>query len=940
MRGFIIPHSHWDREWYLTFQQFRFKLVKLVDSVLDILENDPRFKHFTLDGQTVILEDYLEINPGERERIERLIRDGRLLIGPWYVLPDEFLVSGESIIRNLQKGLNICSSFGQGMFVGYVPDQFGHIAQLPQIFQAAGIDTAVLWRGVGSECRDTQFVWEAPDGSSVDTFYLMDTYGNAAGLPEEAEELARSVNALVESQRPFLSTQAILLMNGSDHAMPQPRLPAALAEAGLLSGTKLEISTLPLYIDHMRKSDTRFSHICGELRSGERAPLLVSCASSRMYQKQRNHELEILLEKYAEPFACWSWLQKDPYPANFLQEAWHQLLLNQPHDSICGCCNDQVHREIEIRFDRGEQIATLVNEESMNRLVGHVDTRNFEGKWGLLVFNPHPVPVNYPVEAELPDTGGNSFSALTDDDGNAMPWQPLSGGRGEYFSVTGTPLQARMALGMIHGREVQGLYLNDFRIGEPDRDGLLRVDLIMGNDPIGEMDVDALKKMALEILADKRIKRIRAVARQSGERGLFLAKNLPPCGWRSYSPASGAREDRQQGDLQVGRRSLENSFYRIKFNADGTFDLLDRKSGIKIPRLHRLVDGGDRGDLYTFTAPEEDRLVKSPSLLTGGVKFEVTEIGPVRATIRMTRNYRLPTSLQPDRRKRSRRKVNCRITTSVSLYSGTPGIYFETIIDNRARDHRLRVHFTAPFPAQKCWADGHFAVIHRSAQPPAGDYSAWAEKPDGLAPQKQFVAIDDGNFGIAVINRGLPEYEVLPGTETGGGEIALTLLRSVGWLSRGDLANRPEHAGPAVETPEGQCPGEQAARYALLPYQGTWQEGRVKLLANLFNAPPCSLAAGRKSGSLPASHSMFGVEPGDIQLSCMKKADDGDAVIVRLFNCSDREQEAEIRPGFHFREVFRANLLEEPSGEPLQASPGAIKLNLKPWQIATLRFEI
>jgi alpha-mannosidase len=790
MRGFIVPHSHWDREWHLTFQQFCFKLVKLVDRVLDILEQDPQFKYFTLDGQTVVLEDYLEIKPGERGRIEKLIRDGRLLIGPWYVLPDEFLVSGESIIRNLQKGLKLCSFFG------------------------------------------------------------------------------------------------------------------------------------------------------GELRSGERAPLLVSCASSRLYQKQRNHELEILLEKYAEPFACWSWLQGDPYPGGFLRESWRLLLLNQPHDSICGCSNDQVHREIEIRFDQGEQIATMVKEESLNRLAGHIDTSGFSGEWGLLVFNPHPVPVDFPVEVELPDTGENGFSYLVDETGRTTPWQPLGGGSGEYFSLSGTPLQARMALGLLSGREVQGLYLNDFKISGPDQDGLLKVDLIMGHNPIGELDVEGFKKQALEILADKKIRRIRAVARQNGERGLFMARDLPGCGWRGYAPAPGRGASVPSGDLKVSRRGLENSFYQIKFNPDGTMDLLDKASGKELRHLHRLVDGGDRGDLYTFTAPEEDRPVDKPSRFPEGVKFEVTETGPVRATVRITRTYRIPASLAPDRRKRSRQKVNCRITTDVSLVTETPGVYFETVIDNRALDHRLRVHFPVPFQVQECWADGHFAVLSRSAQPPAGDYSDWAEKPGGLAPQKQFAAIDDGSFGIAVINRGLPEYEVLPGSKDGGAEIALTLLRAVGWLSRGDLANRPGHAGPAVETPGGQCTGEQTARYTLLPYRGNWYEGGVKKLAGIINAPPCGVIAGKTAGRLPACQSMLSLQPGNMELSCIKKADEGEAVIVRFFNCCAEEREAVIKPGFSYREVFQANLLEQPSGAPLQTSSSTFRLRLRPWQIATLRFEI
>ena len=940
MRGFIVPHSHWDREWYLTFQQFRFKLVKLVDQVLEILERDGQFKYFTLDGQVVILEDYLEINPGERGRIEKLIRAGRLLVGPWYVLPDEFLVSGEALIRNLQKGLSLAASFGGAMKVGYVPDQFGHIAQLPQLLRGAGLDTAVLWRGVGSECGDTQFTWESPDGSCVETFYLVDTYSNAAGLPAGVPELAAQVAGLVESQRPFLSAKAVLLMNGSDHLMPQPHLPKFLQEAGASAGVQLEISNLPRYIAHMRRSKPRFSHLKGELRSGERAPLLVGCTSSRIHQKQRNHELEILLEKYAEPFACWSWLQGDPYPGNFLKESWRLLLLNHPHDSICGCSNDQVHREIETRYDQGEQIAALVREESLSRLAGHIDTTGLARETGVLVFNPHPAAVDYPVEMELPDAGESGCTHLVDERGAAVPWQRLSGDSGEYLNITGTPLQARMALGLISGREFQGLYLNDFKISGPDQRGLLRADLIMGHSPVGEMNVEKLKKEALEILADRRVKRVQAVARRSGERGIFPARNLPGCGWRTYTPRSGGETPAPATDLRVSPRSLENSYYRVEFSADGTLDLLEKASGKKLRRLHRLVDGGDRGDLYTFTRPEEDRLVERPLRFPRGVKFEVVESGPVRAAVRITRTYRVPASLAADRQKRSRQKVDCRVVTDVSLIMETPGLYFYTVVDNRACDHRLRAHFPVSFQARECRVDGHFAVLSRPIQPPAGDYSGWAEKPGGTAPQKQFVSVDDGSFGLAVINRGLPEYEVLAGSEGQGAEIALTLLRSTGWLSRGDLHNRPGHAGPAVETPEGQCPGKQSARYALLPYRGGRPEGAVKKLAAVINAPPCGIATGKSAGRLPPAGSLLTLEPENMVLSCMKKAEEGEAVVVRFFNCSAETGEAVIKAGFAYRQVFQADLLEEPFGEPLPPAGGSLCLCLRPWQIATLRFEL
>lgn len=370
MRAHIVPHTHWDREWYLTFQEFRFKLVRLVDSLLEIMEQDPEYRYFTLDGQAIILEDYLEIRPENRPRLEKLIREGRILIGPWYVLPDEFYVSGEALIRNMQRGIAVCEEYGGAMMVGYVPDQFGHVAQMPQVFQGFGITEAVLWRGVGGECRDAQFTWEAPDGSRVTTIYMPDGYGNAASLPVEPEELRDRLQQILENQKDFLSTGHILMMNGSDHLMPQPGLPRLLKEiAGQLS-METELSTLPRYIAALKAANPRRPLLKGELRSGERAPLLVGCASARIKQKQRNRETEILLEKYAEPLAAWASLFGSEYPAGYFRECWRLLLRNHPHDSICGCSNDQVHREIETRFDWSSQMARLVKDEKFSWLAG------------------------------------------------------------------------------------------------------------------------------------------------------------------------------------------------------------------------------------------------------------------------------------------------------------------------------------------------------------------------------------------------------------------------------------------------------------------------------------------------------------------------------------------------------------------------------------------
>ena len=219
----LVPHTHWDREWYQTFQQFRARLVHTIDKLLDILDRDRNFSYFMLDGQTIVLDDYLEVQPEQEERLKKYTRSGRITVGPWYIQPDEFLVSGEALIRNLQMGLQRAAEFGEPMRIGYVPDCFGHIAQLPQILQGFGIDNAVFWRGVGAEARQSEFLWAAPDGTRVLVIHLADPmgYSNARMMPLVPDEFAARVELLTAQILPKATTNTLLFMNGSDHLDPQ-----------------------------------------------------------------------------------------------------------------------------------------------------------------------------------------------------------------------------------------------------------------------------------------------------------------------------------------------------------------------------------------------------------------------------------------------------------------------------------------------------------------------------------------------------------------------------------------------------------------------------------------------------------------------------------------------------------------------------------------------
>jgi alpha-mannosidase len=304
-RLFIIPHTHWDREWYEPFQRFRMRLVRLMDKLLDILDRDPNFPYFMLDGQTVVLEDYLEVRPEQETKLRRYIREGRLLVGPWYVLPDEFLVSPEALIRNLLRGIRIASDFGAVMRIGYVPDPFGHIDQLPQILRGFDIDMAVLRRGLADE--PTEFWWESPDGTRVLMEYLRDGYDNAAWLPADEDNFVAAIECIRDALAPHAITHNLLLMNGTDHMEPRADLPRLIAAANArLTDSTLIHSTLPQFVEAVRAEldESKLITVRGELRSPKRHHLLPGVLSTRLGIKQRNAACQTLLEKWTEPFAA------------------------------------------------------------------------------------------------------------------------------------------------------------------------------------------------------------------------------------------------------------------------------------------------------------------------------------------------------------------------------------------------------------------------------------------------------------------------------------------------------------------------------------------------------------------------------------------------------------------------------------------------------------
>ena len=469
----LVPHTHWDREWYLPFQRFRMQLVDLVDRLLDLMEADPRFA-FTLDGQLATVDDYLEVRPEAEERFRARIAEGRLAVGPWQILMDEFLVSGETIIRNLEMGWRRAEELGGAMPVAYLPDMFGHVAQMPQILARAGIAHAAAWRGVPAAIERNAFQWVAPDGSSVRAEYLVRGYAGAAHLLMIPDRLAAKIELLDQALRPFYRDGPILAMYGTDHSEPLPEL-VDLVERMNASQDRyqLEIETLAAYFSRLNASENRLPRWQGELRSGARANILMGVTSARIDTKAACGRAERQLERYAEPLQA---LYGDNWPEWFLRLAWIRLVENSAHDSICGCSLDSVNDQVLVRYAEVEQIGGGLADGAVERIARRVS------RGSVAVVNPSPRARTGLVEVEvaIPEAWTNVALALPD--GRVVATQELARNR-PLLRTTDLPGQRipELLSRLISGRELFSRFLNSYDIERVD--GVRRVTFHVDDEP-------------------------------------------------------------------------------------------------------------------------------------------------------------------------------------------------------------------------------------------------------------------------------------------------------------------------------------------------------------------------------------------------------------------------------------------------------------------------
>ena len=680
----VVPHTHWDREWYDPFQTFRLRLVRMVDALLEQMERDPSYRHFLLDGQLAVIDDYLEIRPENEARLRALAASGRLALGPWYVLMDEFLISGETIIRNLQAGIARGAGFGGVMEVGYLPDMFGHIAQMPQLLALAGFEHSVVWRGVPAAIERSAFRWHSPDGSSVRAEYLVAGYGNGAALPEDAKALVRRLRSLAEEHAPFLGpTDPLLLMNGTDHTRPQPWLGRVVAEANQIQAEfELTISSLEAYLD--AASDAELVDWHGELRSGARANVLMGVTSNRVDVKQAAARAEVALERRAEPLSA-LFLAPDRWPEPFLRVAWFQLIRNAAHDSICACSADEVVDAVLHRYAEARDIANGLVDEALAALSASMATP------GPVVVNPCARERSGMVEAVVVAAG---------DPGPDV--QVLSERAGLPGTITLNGATVRSMLGLIQGARIDNdAYITDVSLDE-DETGL-DITIAIGTEPRAGVPVEEIKRELYTRLAARPETEVRVTLDQPPTRRILARQEaVPGFGWGRFAQAPLAHPVHAM-EATSGGVLLANDLVTVSVDPEvGTFSI----NGI--PGFGQLIDSGDHGDTYNYSPPRVDALVDVPD----SVSVTLDESGPVRAIATIVATFTWPDRVDDATGARVG-SHQVPVTTTLELRADEAVVRVATTFDNPSRDHRLRVRLPLPEPACTSHAECAFTVVER-----------------------------------------------------------------------------------------------------------------------------------------------------------------------------------------------------------------------------------
>lgn len=881
---YYLSGTHWDREWYQSFQGFRYRLVAIVNDMIAALEKDPNFGVFHFDGQTIVLEDYIEIEPDKRERLTKLIKDKRLIVGPWYVMPDEFLLSGESLIRNLMLGHKLSSAWGSEAWkYGYICDIFGHIAQMPQIFNGFNIKYALLGRGTNEHTTPAHFMWKSPDGSGCITFKLKDSGGYGAFCTEalgwnsrdvKGEELLPKIKKYLDYEIKRSNMPVVLITDAMDHEPMHSRVPEFMNSVkGLYPEADVKNVSLAEMGKELEQYQDQLPVKEGELNEpgktkGDFIYLITHTLSSRYPLKKANDQCQSLLEKWVDPLTAIAALRGFDIQKSYVDLAYKYLIQNHPHDSICGCSIDQVHKDMEYRFDQTRMIASQIIDSVLEFERNQYTLDNTSCTKVLQIWNPLPFPRNEVITVAI------DFPT----DYKTRYQEPFGYEEKNSFKIYD-----------YRGREV----------------------------PYG----------IVEIKKNYKIRRYNQHVEKADLYTISFEAQMPAMGTAEYKIAPFEEASRYLDTMGKGAQDVENQYIKLSINDNGTVGIYDKVSDKHYTRLLNYIDDGEIGDGWFHANPAEDRIIAGAG---NECTIEKVENGPSRTVFRVTNHMKVPAEMDYHLHgiRRSDEYATLKICSLIGLSKGARFVDVETSVFNTAKDHRLRLLLPTGICTGKYFANQPFTFVERKPGVDL-DTQSWKECD---VPEKQMGGIvgkrDTDGAGLAFVSAyGLHECAAQDDEQ---GTLYITLFRSFGKtvMTNGEAG--------------GQIQGELKFRYGIMPIQA---DTALAELIRLQDSMQTGIRATsmRVAGDyiVHQPKSYFELDSHHVCLSVMKRPENGekDSVVLRCFNMSDKKAAAKIKCFKEMKSAEEINLNEEfISTLPLQEN--SLTLEIGAWGIKTVRIKL
>lgn len=826
-RVHITPHMHWDREWYFTTEESRILLVNNMEEIMTRLENDPDYKYYVLDGQTAVIEDYFAIKPENKERVRKLVQAGKLIVGPWYSQTDTMQVSGESIVRNMMYGLRDCLELGEPMKIGYLPDSFSMSSQLPAIYQGFGIRHAMFWRGCSERhgTNKTEFVWQSNDGSEVIAQVLPLGYAIGKYLPQDEEGLRARLDKYFPVLEKPSVTKDILLPNGHDQMPIQQDIFEVM--------DKLR----EIYPDksfHMSRYEEVFARLEEQREKFDTIKGEFNDGKyMRVHRTISSTRMDIKLihaEVENKIVNILEPLASIAWKLGF--EYHHGLIEKMWKESMKNHAHDSI----------GCCCSDKVHAEILNRYILADDMAT-----NLINFYKRKIVDHMPAKE------GCDKLALF----NLMPYE-----REEIINTTITIRAQSFDLFDEDGNQIE-YFIQDQREIDPGK--IDRQIVHYGNyDPFVEYDIQFKYTVPAMGFTTLHIK--------GNETGLLK-------------------------EATTGDNVLENEFYHINVNTNGTLTILDKASGHTYEQALKIEDGSDDGDEYDYSPSRREWLLYSDECQH---TIEIDHQG-FQSVASIQARMPVPADLaerEAGEEKNGYVDIDCKVT----LKQGSRRIEVRMELDNQADDHRVRVLVPTPFVSKTVVADNQFGLITRptdDAEMANWEKDGWKEAPIPVYQLMNFAAVENQQGGIAVMTNGLREFEII--SSQGNQErdtFALTLFRGVGVLGKENLLLRPGRpSGIKIPAPDSQVRGKIVCEFALFGFEGDHLSANVMAAARenvtpiqCYNKIPYNamkLNVGEQN--LPLSYSLLNKSIDGAVLSVLKKAEDREALILRVYNPSETD---------------------------------------------------